>query len=37
MITFNNKHQSENVVVGSEEVIVGVSPEISVVPSFSFA
>ncbi len=37
IVTFNNKHQSDMVVVGSEEAIVGVSPEIAVVPSFTFA
>jgi hypothetical protein len=36
VITFNNKHQSENVVIGSEETIMAQSHEIVVVPSFTF-
>jgi hypothetical protein len=35
-ITFNNKHQSENVVIRSEEAIMAQSAKIVVVPSFTF-
>ena len=36
LITFNNEHQSENVVIASEETIVAQSERIMVVPSFTF-
>jgi len=35
-ITFENRHQSEKIVVGSEETIMAQSREIVVVPSFTF-
>jgi hypothetical protein len=34
-ITFESKHQSESVVVDSEEAIISQSVEIEVVPSFT--
>jgi hypothetical protein len=34
-IRFNNQHQSENVVIGSEETILSQCPEIMIVPSFT--
>jgi hypothetical protein len=35
VIHFNNKYQSDDVVVGSEESVVALSPEIAAKPSFA--
>jgi hypothetical protein len=36
-IMFSNKHQSERVVVASEESIVALCPQICAMPSFALA